>query len=200
MLDVVRNGKNSIFLSILLYLRPNKSPFNQYYPKSVPGNPDILIISTPKSHKILVMTKISFLTIFPIFAMENALVGQTFDLGYFSNLMQVDGHHVFSFYFVICKGYVTKYEKINQLQRGPFLAHSAHSPLCCGILQIPPLRARPGSLVGCASDWYSGGHWLDPPVQQHFFMEIGHETISTAILPPADPSTAVVNYWRKYVH
>ena len=46
-LKVVRNGKNSIFLLILLNLSPNKSPFNQYYPKSVP-NPGILIILIPK--------------------------------------------------------------------------------------------------------------------------------------------------------
>ena len=39
-LEVVRNGKNSIFLLILLNLSPNKSPSNQYYPKSVP-NPDL---------------------------------------------------------------------------------------------------------------------------------------------------------------
>ena len=29
-------------------MSPNKSPFNQYYPKSVP-NPDILIILQPKN-------------------------------------------------------------------------------------------------------------------------------------------------------
>ena len=38
------------------------------------------------------------------------------------------------------------------------------------------------SSVGCASDWYSGGHGFDPPVGQHSFVEIGHEIISTAIL------------------
>ena len=64
-LEVVRNGKNSIFLLILLNLSPNKSPFNQYYPKSVP-NPDILIILLPKNDKIVVLAKILFLTIFPI--------------------------------------------------------------------------------------------------------------------------------------
>ena len=64
-LEVVRNGKNSIFLPILFNLSPNKSPFNQYYPNSVP-NPDILIISIAKNDKIVVVAKILFLTIFPI--------------------------------------------------------------------------------------------------------------------------------------
>ena len=44
-------------------------PFNQYYPKLVP-NPDILIISLPQNDKMLVLAKISFLTIFHIFTME----------------------------------------------------------------------------------------------------------------------------------
>ena len=38
-----------------------------------------------------------------------------------------------------------------------------------------------GSLVGCASDWYSGGRWFDPPVRQHSFMEIGNEIITTIL-------------------
>ena len=65
----VRKGKNNTFLLILLNLSPYKSPFNQYYPKSVP-NPDILIISLPKNDKMLGLAKTSFLTILPIFAME----------------------------------------------------------------------------------------------------------------------------------
>ena len=44
------------------------------------------------------------------------------------------------------------------------------------------LLAAPSSSVRCASDWYSGGRWFDPLVQQHSFMEIGHEIISVAIL------------------
>ena len=52
--EVVRNGKNSIFLLNLLNLRPDKSQSNQYYPKSVP-NPDILIILLPKNDKIVVL-------------------------------------------------------------------------------------------------------------------------------------------------
>ena len=66
MLEVVRNGKNSIFWLILLNLSPYKSLFN--IPKSVP-NPDISIISIPQNDKMLMLAKISFLTIFPIFAM-----------------------------------------------------------------------------------------------------------------------------------
>ena len=53
------------FLLILMNLSSNKSPFNQYYPKSVP-NPDILIILLPKNDKIVVLANILFLTIFPI--------------------------------------------------------------------------------------------------------------------------------------
>ena len=70
MLEVVRNGKNSIFLLIIMNLSPNKSPFDQCYPKSVP-NPTILIISLPENDTMLVLAKITFLTIFPIFAMES---------------------------------------------------------------------------------------------------------------------------------
>ena len=58
-------AKKRIFLSILLNRIPNKSLFNQYYPKSVP-NPDILIILLPKNDKIVLQAKILFLTIFPI--------------------------------------------------------------------------------------------------------------------------------------
>ena len=39
--------------------QPTKSPFNQFYPKSVP-NPDILIIWLPKNDKIVVAAKILF--------------------------------------------------------------------------------------------------------------------------------------------
>ena len=40
----------------------------------------------------------------------------------------------------------------------------------------------PSTSVGCMSGWYSGGCGFDPSVQQHSFVEIGHEIISTAIL------------------
>ena len=59
MLEVVRNGKNSIFLLILLNLSPNKSPLNQYYLKSVP-NPDTLIILLPKNDKVVALAEIFF--------------------------------------------------------------------------------------------------------------------------------------------
>ena len=63
-LEVVRSQINSIILLILLNLSPNKSPFNQYYPKPVP-NPDILIILLPKNDKIVVLAKIYFGLFFP---------------------------------------------------------------------------------------------------------------------------------------
>ena len=40
--------------------------------------------------------------------------------------------------------------------------------------------AAPASSVGCASAWYAHGRGFDPPVQQHPFVEIGHEIFSTA--------------------
>ena len=39
-----------------------------------------------------------------------------------------------------------------------------------------------GSSVGSASAWYADARRFDPHVQQHSFVEIGHEIISTAIL------------------
>ena len=47
-LGVVRNCIKSMFLLILLNLSPYKSPFEQYYPKSVTIT-DSLIISLPKN-------------------------------------------------------------------------------------------------------------------------------------------------------
>ena len=64
-LEVFKNGTNSIDLLILLNLNPNKSLLNQYYPKQVP-NPDILTILLPQKDKIVVLAKILFLNIFPI--------------------------------------------------------------------------------------------------------------------------------------
>ena len=48
-----------------------------------------------------------------------------------------------------------------------------------------------GSSVGCASAWYADGRGLDPHVRQYYFVEIGHEIISTAILS----LSLVVSYW-----
>ena len=42
--------------------------------------------------------------------------------------------------------------------------------------------AGPGSSVGCTSTWHADGRGFDPRVQQHSFVEIGHDIISTAIL------------------
>ena len=39
-----------------------------------------------------------------------------------------------------------------------------------------------GSSIGCTSAWYADDRRFDPHVQQHSFMEIGHEIISTANL------------------
>ena len=43
-----------------------------------------------------------------------------------------------------------------------------------------------GSSVGCASALYADDRGFDPHVQQHSFVEIGHEIISAALLsiPP----------------
>ena len=45
------------------------------------------------------------------------------------------------------------------------------------------LVAGRGSSVGCTSAWYADSRGLDPHVQRHSFVEIGHEIISTVILP-----------------
>ena len=37
-------------------------------------------------------------------------------------------------------------------------------------------------MIRCTSDCYLGGCGFDPSVQQHTFVEIGHEIISTAII------------------
>ena len=64
-LEVVRNGKNNIFLLILLNVSPHKSTFKQYYPKSVP-NPYSLVIVLPKNDKVVVLAKFLLFNIFPI--------------------------------------------------------------------------------------------------------------------------------------
>ena len=70
------------------------------------------------------LAKILFLTVFHLH--KNALVGQTFDLRYFSNFIAIT---CLSLYCVICMRQATKYEKINLFQRGSFLALNARSPL-----------------------------------------------------------------------
>ena len=63
MLEVVSNDKGNIFLLILFYLGPNKSLFNQYYPKSVSNQGNLLIL-LPKNDKMLVLAKNIFLLFF----------------------------------------------------------------------------------------------------------------------------------------
>ena len=48
---------------------------------------------------------------------------------------------------------------------------------------IPILLARPARSIGCATAWHVDSCRFDPLVRQHSFLEIGHEIISTAILP-----------------
>ena len=54
--------------------------------------------------------------------------------------------------------------------------------LYTSLFPFQEVLCRPGSTVGCTSDWCSGCRGFDPPVWQHSFMEIGHKIISTAIL------------------
>ena len=62
-------------------------------------------------------------------------------------------------------------------------------------------HALRGSSVGCAPAWYADCRGIDSHVQQHSFVEIGHEIISTDILSfAADSRRSVVSYWRKNVH
>ena len=61
-------------------------------------------------------------------------------------------------------------------------------------------QAGPSNSVGCASDWYSGGGWFDPPVRQRSFVDIDHEIISTAILSSPYRLFKFVSYWRKNVY
>ena len=50
-------------------------------------------------------------------------------------------------------------------------------------VKVMDLEAGLGGAVGCASDWRLGGHGFDPHRgQQHCFMEIDHEMLSTVIL------------------
>ena len=53
-----------------------------------------------------------------------------------------------------------------------------------GIRTIKGARLVQPSPAGPASSaWYADGREFDHPVRQFFFVEIGHEIISTAILP-----------------
>ena len=48
--------------------------------------------------------------------------------------------------------------------------------------QLQNFIARHSSSVGCTSAWYVDDSGFDPLVQQHSFIEIGHEIISMAML------------------
>ena len=51
------------------------------------------------------------------------------------------------------------------------------------MMSFKGISAGPASSVGCTSSWYADGRGFDPSVRQHSFVEIGHEIISTSVLP-----------------
>ena len=53
-----------------------------------------------------------------------------------------------------------------------------------------------GSSVGCISVTYADGRGFDSYVRQHYFVEIGHELISTTILPHFHKSSNKVNVMK----
>ena len=57
-------------------------------------------------------------------------------------------------------------------------------PMCADGLAniVDPNQTGHGSSVGSVSAWYADGCGFDPHVQQHSFVEFGHEIISMAIL------------------
>ena len=60
-----------------------------------------------------------------------------------------------------------------------------------------------GSSIGSVFAWHASGPDFDPHVRHILSWRLGHENISTAILPPpssAESRRAVVSYWRKNVH
>ena len=63
------------------------------------------------------------------------------------------------------------------------------------------LASSAGSDVPREIAWYADVRGFDPIVWQHSFMGIGHERISSAILPQLLFRVGlVVNYWPKDVH
>ena len=63
------------------------------------------------------------------------------------------------------------------------------------------LASSAGSDVPRKMAWYADVRGFYPTVWQHSFMGIGHEIISSAILPLLLFRVAlVVNYWPKDVH
>ena len=53
----------------------------------------------------------------------------------------------------------------------------------CSLILHKFMLAGTGSSVRCAPTWHEDGRGFDPRTRQHSFVEIGHEIISTAILP-----------------
>ena len=57
------------------------------------------------------------------------------------------------------------------------------SQKCCYVWQrTSTLTAGCGGSIGCTSTWYAERRGFDPHVQQHSFLEFGHEIISMAII------------------
>ena len=66
---------------------------------------------------------------------------------------------------------------------------------------LHPASAGLGGLVGCASDWWSGGCGFNPAGSTMFFRWGGSWNTSYGnSLPSADSRRAVVSFWRKNVH
>ena len=67
---------------------------------------------------------------------------------------------------------------------------------------IPPFaQTGCGSSIGSEFAWHASGPEFNPHVRHILSWRLGHENISTAILPSsADSRRAVVSYWRKNVH
>ena len=63
-----------------------------------------------------------------------------------------------------------------------FVISGVSGLLFCHYFFSTEVLAGPGSLIRCVSNWYSGGRGFDPPVRKHSVVDIGHETISVAIL------------------
>ena len=56
-----------------------------------------------------------------------------------------------------------------------------------------------GSSIGSMSTWHTSGPEFDPQVRHVLSWRLGHENISTVILPLLLIQEAVFSYWRKNV-
>ena len=88
---------------------------------------------------MLVLAKISFLTIFPIFAMEISYIKMYCWADFRPRIFFTNSIAAicFSLKLVICMRLATKYEKINLFRRRPFLTLNARSPLSQKYYQMP---------------------------------------------------------------